>query len=135
MIGSDQEVRLVDFGLAKDTKGHMKAYAGTPYFMAPEVLNGDYTHKCDIWSVACVLYMMVAGRLPFDGRSREEVFNKIKKGQFAPCSRLSEELQSLLEQMFTVKYADRPTAQECRTHPWFTKMLNHEEVHDESIST
>ena len=61
MFGSDGEVRLVDFGLAKDTQHHMHAYAGTPYFMAPEVLNGDYTHKCDIWSLACVLYMIMAG--------------------------------------------------------------------------
>ena len=65
MFGKDGEVRLVDFGLAKDTTHHMKAYAGTPYFMAPEVLNGNYTHKCDIWSLACVLYMLMAGKLPY----------------------------------------------------------------------
>lgn len=80
MFGRDGEVRLVDFGLAKDTPMHMKSYAGTPYFMAPEVLNGDYTHKCDIWSLACVLYMLMVGKLPFTGSSRNEVFEKIKSG-------------------------------------------------------
>ena len=65
MFGKDGEIRLVDFGLAKDTTHHMKSYAGTPYFMAPEVLAGSYTHKCDIWSLACVLYMLMAGKLPF----------------------------------------------------------------------
>lgn len=79
MFGKDEEVRLVDFGLAKDTTHHMKSYAGTPYFMAPEVLNGNYTHKCDIWSLACVLYMLMAGDLPFTGTSRNEVFKKIKQ--------------------------------------------------------
>ncbi len=78
MYGKDKEVRLVDFGLAKDTTHHMKSYAGTPYFMAPEVLNGRYSHKCDIWSLACVLYMLMAGQLPFQGNSRAEVFAKIK---------------------------------------------------------
>lgn len=79
MYGKDDEVRLVDFGLAKDTMFKMRAYAGTPYFMAPEVLNKCYSHKCDIWSLACVLYMLVAGKLPYTGNSREEVFAKIKK--------------------------------------------------------
>ena len=82
MFGKDGEVRLVDFGLAKDTTHHMKAYAGTPYFMAPEVLNGNYTHKCDIWSLACVLYMLMAGKLPYQGGSRKEVFDKIKSGNY-----------------------------------------------------
>ena len=82
MFGKDNEVRLVDFGLAKDTKHHMKAYAGTPYFMAPEVIKGYYTHKCDIWSLACVLYMLMAGKLPYTGTSREEVFEKIRHANY-----------------------------------------------------
>ena len=92
MYGKDGEVRLVDFGLAKDTTHHMKSYAGTPYFMAPEVLKGYYTHKCDIWSLACVLYMLMAGRLPFQGKSRAEVFDKIKSGRYLPINHLSKEL-------------------------------------------
>ena len=119
MFGRDNEVRLVDFGLAKDTPMHMKSYAGTPYFMAPEVLNGDYTHRCDIWSLACVLYMLLVGKLPFTGHSRNEVFEKIKSGRYAPAPSLSAELQSLLSQMFTVNYSERPTAAECLTHVWF----------------
>ena len=96
MYGKDGEVRLVDFGLAKDTTHHMKSYAGTPYFMAPEVLNGYYTHKCDIWSLACVLYMLMAGKLPFTGLSRKEVFEKIKAGAYTAPSHFSVELKSLL---------------------------------------
>ena len=120
MYGRDNEVRLVDFGLAKDTPNHMKSYAGTPYFMAPEVLNGDYTHRCDIWSLACVIYMLLVGKLPYTGHSRNEVFEKIKSGRYAPAQGLSPELQSLLAQMFTVNYNERPTAAECLTHLWFT---------------
>lgn len=92
MFGNDGEIRLVDFGLAKDTKQHMSEYAGTPYFMAPEVLNGDYTHKCDIWSLACVLYMLVAGKLPFQGNSRQEVFDNICGGHMESLTSLSPEL-------------------------------------------
>lgn len=124
MFGSDGEVRLVDFGLAKDSLNKMKSYAGTPYFMAPEVLNGQYTHKCDIWSLACVLYMLISGRLPFDGNSRTEVFDKIRSGRYRPIPNLSEQLESLLNQMFTLDPAQRPTAFECQTHIWFLDQLS-----------
>ena len=77
MFGADNEVRLVDFGLAKESVAKMKTFAGTPYFMAPEVLNHNYGSKCDIWSLGCVLYMLVSGKLPFDGHSKSEVFAKI----------------------------------------------------------
>lgn len=70
MYGKDGEVRLVDFGLAKDSSRHIRTYAGTPYFMAPEVLDEKYTHKCDIWSLGCVLYMLNAGKLPFEGNTK-----------------------------------------------------------------
>ena len=127
MFGRDGEVRLVDFGLAKDSLAHMKSYAGTPYFMAPEVLNGSYTHKCDIWSLACVLYMLLAGKLPYTGMSRTEVFDKIKAGAYAPVPDLSPELQSLLSQMFNVEYQQRPTAKEVQTHLWFNLLLSDSE--------
>lgn len=82
MYGNDGEVRLVDLGLAKDSQDHLHEFAGTPYFMAPEVINGDYTHKCDIWSIACVLYMLLVGKLPFEGKSKDQVFNTIKSGRY-----------------------------------------------------
>ena len=121
MYGKDGEVRLVDFGLAKDSVLKMRAYAGTPFFMAPEVLNGCYTHKCDIWSLGCVLYMLNAGQLPFYGTSREEVFKKIGRAEYTRCNSFSPELESLIDQMFTLDPSQRPTARELWSHAWFAK--------------
>ena len=67
MIGSDGEIKLIDFGLAKTFTGmgKLKTIAGTAYYMAPEVLQGSYNFKCDIWSLGVIMYLLISGYLPF----------------------------------------------------------------------
>jgi calcium-dependent protein kinase len=80
MFDNDGEVKLIDFGLAKQTNKKnqkMHTVAGTPYFIAPEVLNGEYGKECDVWSYGVVLYLMLSAAYPFDGNNRAEVFGKI----------------------------------------------------------
>ena len=52
---------------------------GTPYYIAPEVLNGKYNEKCDLWSVGVMLYIMLCGRPPFNGATEDAIINKVKK--------------------------------------------------------
>lgn len=119
MYGKDHEVRLVDFGLSKECKSAMNTYAGTPYFMAPELVdNKEYGHKIDVWSLGCVLYMLVAGRLPFEGYTKQEVFGKIRKGSYR-VPNCSDDCKDLIAKMLTVDEASRPTAGECWDHHWF----------------
>lgn len=67
MIGSDGELKIIDFGLSKRQIGNKKlqTIAGTPYYMAPEVLDGRYDSKCDVWSMGVLLYVFMSGYLPF----------------------------------------------------------------------
>ena len=65
---TDLKLKLIDFGLSKYVeKGvkRMKDKLGTCYYIAPEVLKGDYNEKCDIWSCGVLLYILLIGMPPF----------------------------------------------------------------------
>ena len=50
--------------------------------MAPEVLEGKYNFKCDMWSLGVLMYVLLSGYLPFQGDNRAEVFSKIAEGRY-----------------------------------------------------
>ena len=67
MLDENESLKLIDFGLSKiqTDKKSMKTFAGTPYYMAPEVLQSTYGKQSDLWSLGVVLYTLVCGYLPF----------------------------------------------------------------------
>lgn len=77
-------IKLIDFGLAKKLSENeiMSNPNGTAYYIAPEVLKGEYTVKCDIWSMGVVLYIMMCGRPPFKGKSNPEIISSVLKGEY-----------------------------------------------------
>lgn len=99
MIGDLGEVKFIDFGFAlvQNNKKAEMDIAGTPYYIAPEVLSGNYGKECDVWSLGVCLYQMLTGEMPFDGNSQGEVFGKIKKGKFHIPKRMSADAKDLVQ--------------------------------------
>ncbi len=120
------EVKLIDFGLAKKSDRHFGTYqtmGGTPYYIAPEVIDGNYTFSCDIWSLGVVLHIMLSGYMPFSGRTDEEVFRNIKKGHISFENPVWEKVtppgRDLVAQLLNPDENKRPTAAEALKHEWF----------------
>ena len=107
MVRSDGYAKLLDFGLAKLTEAHSGADAaktqagaamGTLAYMSPEQASGEaIDQRTDIWSLGVVLYEMVTGRKPFDGRDRRATVNAILSSGALPASDLDSTLPADLD--------------------------------------
>jgi len=79
--GKDPMLKLIDFGLSKvfvpGEPRKMKTKIGTSYYMAPEVIEGDYTDVCDLWSVGIITYCLLCGYPPFQADNDLLLFKKI----------------------------------------------------------
>jgi len=74
-------LKLIDFGLGvSNLNENVKLIqkVGSPHYVAPEVLNGEYDFKCDIWSAGVILYNLFSGTHPFNGKNEKEIFASIQ---------------------------------------------------------
>lgn len=55
----------------------MKTRAGTPYYVAPQVLEGHYSAECDMWSVGVIMYILLCGYPPFDAPTDKAIMQKV----------------------------------------------------------
>jgi len=78
-VADDSCLKLIDFGLSKVIDGdqNLKGTVGTTFYMAPEVITGNYNEKCDIWACGVILYIMLCGKPPFYSQDEEELKKNI----------------------------------------------------------
>jgi len=103
-LTSKNMVKLGDFGLAKilaGTKDYARTMAGTPYYLSPEIVNGNpYGFKADIWSLGVLLYELCALKPPFDADNLGAICMKIIKGVYDPLPNFySKELRDLVSNL------------------------------------
>jgi calcium-dependent protein kinase len=71
------QLKLVDFGTAVISEKLLTEKVGSTFYLAPEVLNGLYDSKCDIWSVGVITYTLLSGFLPFGGDTDQDILKSV----------------------------------------------------------
>lgn len=76
------EIKVIDFGLSRTFEAHKNMYSrmGTPFYIAPEVLKKKYNEKCDMWACGVILYILLSGNPPFNGKNDQQIFENIALG-------------------------------------------------------
>ena len=120
-------IKIVDFHTAEIFKRNQKIINKNfnSYFSSPEGLKNNYLEKSDIWSVGIILHIALTGKVPFDGKTDEEINYKIAN---IPYNNLdprllahSSEVKDLLEKLLEKDINKRFTANEALNHEWFQK--------------
>ena len=122
--------KITDFGFATYLKqGLATTVLGTPCNMDPSLLNNmetrtrnkGYDQKADIWSLGTLCYEMLVGRTPFSGNSMQDLFKKVKIGNYALPTSLSREVVFFIEGMLQQDPKKRLSCKELLNHDFLTK--------------
>jgi calcium-dependent protein kinase len=135
--GPNAELKMIDFGLSKhfnvgDT--HHEP-VGTRYTVAPEVLQGSYSEKVDIWAVGVLTYLLLSGDAPFggcgEGDSNADVRKRILEADFSfepqeYWSHVSQQAKDFISSLLITDPDRRPTAEQCQKNKWLREWAEKE---------
>ncbi|KAL4640884.1 ribosomal protein S6 kinase alpha-2 [Arapaima gigas] len=128
LLDEEGHIKITDFGLSKEAIDHDKraySFCGTIEYMAPEVVNRrGHTQSADWWSFGVLMFEMLTGSLPFQGKDRKETMALILKAKLGMPQFLSPEVQSLLRALFKRNPTNRLGAgpdgvEEIKRHQFF----------------
>eukprot|EP01013_Petalomonas_cantuscygni_P022669 TRINITY_DN43970_c0_g1_i1.p1 TRINITY_DN43970_c0_g1~~TRINITY_DN43970_c0_g1_i1.p1 ORF type:complete len:334 (+),score=63.06 TRINITY_DN43970_c0_g1_i1:186-1187(+) len=133
LIGSDGNIKISDFGLARAGAatrelGGLESQAkdfvtrcGTPNYVAPEVLT-EATYngfRADVWSVGVILFVLLSGRLPFLARDIAQLYQKIQLCDYSMSSAITPGAADLIRKIIVADPEKRATLRDIVAHPWF----------------
>ncbi|KAJ6367868.1 hypothetical protein OIU78_000439 [Salix suchowensis] len=128
LLDENGNLKVSDFGLSAVADqirqdGLFHTFCGTPAYVAPEVLarKGYDAAKVDIWSCGIILFVLMAGYLPFHDQNIMVMYKKIYKGEFRCPRWFSSELARLLSRLLDTNPVTRITIPEIMENRWFKK--------------
>lgn len=119
-------VKIIDFGLSKKFAADefLADTVGTVYTMSPELISGSYNEKADVWSLGVMVFMLLSSSMPFFGKNRVQVLQKIARAKFHFNSRrwkkVSSEAMSFCVTILNPDPETRPSAEAALRLPWIT---------------
>ena len=82
--GDLTSIKLIDFGLSRKLGESevLNDVHGTPFYIAPEILEGSYDKLCDLWSLGVILYILICGVPPFAGKTHKHILRRVRRGEY-----------------------------------------------------
>ncbi|KAE8700309.1 CBL-interacting serine/threonine-protein kinase 25 [Hibiscus syriacus] len=128
LLNENEDLKISDFGLSAlpeqlRNDGLLHTRCGTPAYVAPEVLRrkGYDGSKADIWSCGVILYVLLAGFLPFQDENIMNMYRKILKAEFEFPPWFSTESKRLISKLLTADPERRIAIPAIMRVPWFRK--------------
>ena len=136
----ESDLKIIDFGLSAIVKAKIHSFfshdkdvleasndlntkVGTPLYVAPEVLKGNYSYECDIWSLGVIMFILLSGDPPFFNATEDKLFDLIEKGEYNFKNKVWEKVslkaKDLIMRILKVNPKKRATASQILKHGWF----------------
>jgi serine/threonine protein kinase len=119
LVDKSDNIKIIDFGFANFEKGAaLESLCGTLEYVPPELFSGyGYQGKpFDIWSLGIILYLLVAGRFPYNKDQRGNVY--INNVNLDDCM-CSDSCKKLILRILIIDPKMRPTIEEVLLDSWF----------------
>ena len=139
------KIKIFDFGFAKYLKkGELtKTILGTPLYMdpilllkskaIPEYKDYEYDEKVDIWSLGILFYRLLVGKNPFVAMNKDDLIEKMKKGEYSVPGTVSEEAFLMLTNMLQFESNKRPSIDILYNYDFLRKNVNQFKKIDENL--
>lgn len=130
LLDEDGNLKVTDFGLSAFSEhlkqdGLLHTTCGTPAYVAPEVIGkkGYDGAKADLWSCGVILYVLLAGFLPFQDDNLVSMYRKIYRGDFKCPPWFSSEARRLVTKLLDPNPSTRVTISKIMESSWFKKSV------------
>ncbi|XP_071843197.1 serine/threonine-protein kinase SIK3-like isoform X2 [Apostichopus japonicus] len=137
LLDENNNVKIADFGFSNFFKEgqFLKTWCGSPPYAAPELFEGkEYNGpKADVWSLGVVLYVLVSGALPFDGKTLHSLRGRVLSGQFRVPFFMSADCEDLIRHMLVLDPVRRFSTKHVFSHRW-TKDCDSDPAFDQMLA-
>ena len=123
---SRRSIKVIDFGEAifmPQKKKYIDDIAGTLNYLSPELIKGQMIKELDEWSCGVLMFYLLSGKFPFDGKTQEEIFNNIEnqelKLDIPELKNISPECKDLISQLLERDINKRIKAKNALEHAFF----------------
>lgn len=134
-------LKITDFGFAKcydPSEGGLTETLGSPLYMAPEIIKKlPYDCSVDIWALGVLSFIMLSGKPPFKGKSKEEIFAQITTKNISYSGDIwkstSKEAKNFCKKMLIRDAKQRAEAEVLLQDEWIQKNVDQKEISEDVL--